>query len=592
MKIALCAITIGDSELPQLKRMIDSAKNYVSEVYITTNGKKIEKTKAYLKKEGYHHSHLDWDNDFSAQRNFNFSQVKKADYILWMDSDDILVGGEYLKDIAQIAKAKGNDTVFLTYWYGCNFKGKPSLETLHEIEVHHPRERLIKPNRTIWKGRLHETPVEKEGIKYSYSRFHYIPGKESSFETAILHTGAERNITEERLKERMERNRKILEIQLNEERQQGEADPRTLLYLMKIYAESDKEEDLKQVLQMGQEYLAKSGWNEERGVCYSLMAKSMGLMGDDENAVKLLHGAISEWPTDPMLYLMLAEGYYNLQLFDKMTHWLQVALSMDLTPKSSSMQNVYQMKVLASELMLKKSLNVDKNTKEALEAAKLLYKENPTKNNKENLKYLEELEELNEACKNTDELIRFMAQKDDFEGIERLIQALPSAITDRPFISKLKNKYGKPRAWKKDEICYFANFGQPSFEKWGPESLEKGIGGSETAVIELSRRWAKKGYKVTVYGDPTKPMIEKFDKGWVKYEPYYKFNMKDKFNIFIQWRWSSLARRVSAKKFYVDLHDVFDGDEYKDLDIDGIFVKSKYHASMVEDNTIIVGNGI
>jgi tetratricopeptide (TPR) repeat protein len=590
-KIALCAITKGDGELSLVKRMIESAADYVDSVYITTNGPHT-KTKSWLESKGYHHSHLDWSDDFSAQRNFNFSQVKDEDFILWMDSDDLLVGGENLRQIVDIAQAKGNDTVFLTYWYACSFDGEPSLDSLLEVEMHHPRERLIKPGRIKWKGRLHETPVEIEGIRYSYSRVHYLPGK-GDFKLAVLHTGAERNIDPSKLQERMERNKRILELQLEGERGIGEADPRTLLYLMKIYAESDEVDELEKCVQMGQEYLDKSGWDEERGVCYSLMGKSLGVMGEDKRVVELLHRAIAEWPSDPLFYLMLAEGYYNLELFDKMTHWLEIGLSLDLSEKNSSMQNVYQMKVLASELLLKKALHVDKDTKEALEAAKLLYKENPTQNNEKNLEYIKGLQELNEACKNTDQLVQYLAKKDDFELLNKLFQALPKEISDRPFTSRLKNKYLPPRLWKSDEICYFANFGQSHMEKWDPTSLEKGIGGSETAVIMLARSWAKKGYKVTVYGDPTNPgSFEVHDKGYVLYEPYYKFNKKDKFNIFIQWRWSSLFNLISAKKKYADLHDVFSGSDYK-MKLDGVMVKSKYHASFApEANTKVIGNGI
>ena len=55
---------------------------------------------------------LKWNDDFSEQRNFNFSQMpKNSDYFFWMDSDDILIGGKYLFEIARIAKEKGKDTV-------------------------------------------------------------------------------------------------------------------------------------------------------------------------------------------------------------------------------------------------------------------------------------------------------------------------------------------------------------------------------------------------------------------------------------------------------------------------------------------------
>ena len=83
MNIGLCIIVEGDEKLSTLKIAINSASSFVDEVYITTNGKKTDKIKKYCKDNHFHHSHLDWDDDFSKQRNFNFSQVdSKTDYIL------------------------------------------------------------------------------------------------------------------------------------------------------------------------------------------------------------------------------------------------------------------------------------------------------------------------------------------------------------------------------------------------------------------------------------------------------------------------------------------------------------------------------
>lgn len=599
MKIGLCNITQGDKELPQLKEMIESVKGQVDQVFITTN-RKHKKTKKWLESKGYHHSHLDWNDDFSEQRNFNFSQVPDDfDYIIWLDTDDLLVGAEYLQDVAKMAKKRELDTVFLTYWYGCLFDGYPSKESLLEVEMHHPRERIMNPRRVKWKGRLHETPMEIPGINYKYSQLIHLPDKpEKTFPIAVLHTGAKHVISEGKLKERMERNRRILELQLKEERDQGEVDPRTLLYLMKIYTERDDEEYLKKCIDMGSEYLDKSGWDEERAVCYSLMAKSYSKLEKDKTASELLIRAIEEYPHNPMFHLMLADAYYNLGKHKKMIYWLESGLDMKADESTAVMKNVYQMKVLAAELMLKRFLHVEKNVGKALEAAKMLFRENPTKNNQKNFEHLESLNDLNEACGNLDNLIQYLGDEDEEKAVFSILESLPLKIKNRPFVTRLRNKYVPPREWGKDEICYFANFGGKHFEKWDMRSLDKGIGGSETAVIRLSEEWAKMGYKVTVFGDPETPGItQEFESGGrVIYRPYWQFNRKDKFNIFIQWRDGSLAGKISAKKFYVDLHDVFHEMSYekKQEAIDNLMVKSKYHKTFAPNikNIKIIGNGI
>lgn len=159
---------------------------------------------------------------------------------------------------------------------------------------------------------------------------------------------------------------------------------------------------------------------------------------------------------------------------------------------------------------------------------------------------------------------------------------------------KLHNRYAKPRVWGEKEICYYASFGHPHFEKWNGNSLKSGIGGSETAVIKLSENWTQMGYKVTVFCDTPNPELI----NGVIYLPYIMFNPKDKFNIFIQWRHNSLAEKISAKKFLIDLHDIWWEDSYieKIEGIDKIMVKSKYHRELgkgiIDEKFEIIGNGI
>jgi hypothetical protein len=154
-----------------------------------------------------------------------------------------------------------------------------------------------------------------------------------------------------------------------------------------------------------------------------------------------------------------------------------------------------------------------------------------------------------------------------------------------------------PRTWGKKEIAYFASFGGGHFEKWGPKSLETGIGGSETAVLELAKEWAKDGYKVTVFNDCGD---EEGEHDGVKFVPYYKFNWNDNFNILILWRNPGLLDgEIKAKKIYMDLHDVASQTDWtpeRMEKVDKVFFKSKYHRNNLPDlpqeKAIIVSNGI
>jgi len=592
MILSWCIVVKDDSELDNLKGAIGSIYDYVDEIIVVANGKRvknIEKLCSLNKKIKYYY--LKWKKDFAEQRNYCASKVRKdADYYGWMDADDVVVGAELLRKLASTAKKNNFDTVFFTYWYGCSFNGKPSAETMKEVELNQTRERFLKPNTTVWKKRIHETPVPVDNLDYKYSRVRY----SKEFPIAWLHLGADRKQPEEVQEAKMARNQEMLELELEDERKEGQADPRTLLYLMKVYAERDSEKLQLKNIEMGREYLAKSGWDAERAKCCALMGRSLGKLGREREAKDFLFSSIKEYPYDPLLYLYLARSCYNLGQFRETKHWLNTALTIDSQKSITSMNNLLELKVLSSELTMKYYLSGEKDVRKAYKSAKFLYKEVPSENNRKNVEYLGELVKLDKASEEAHKLMLFYEDLKNSQGIVDIFESMPPDMKKLPFAWHMYNKHKVAKTWGKDEICYYATFGKPHFEQWSPNSLKKGLGGSETAVIKLSEEWAKKGYKVTVYCDCGE------DEGvynGVKYVPYYKFNHRDNFNIFINWRSNHLAGRIKAKKFFVDLHDLFAELAYKDYDkYDRLFVKSQFHRNLakhVPDSKMeVISNGI
>ena len=592
MKIALCMIVKGDSEFDGLVKAVNSVAPFVDGVFITTSDKEDAKVKQYCTHNKYHYSHREWTDDFSAQRNFNFGQAEafdSYDYMFWIDSDDILVGGKYLRKVASDALINHIDIVFLTYWYGCAFDGEPSEATFQEVQLEHMRERLIKPGTNTWHSRLHETPVPVQGYEPKYSKYPY---DEKDRPLAVMHTTVNDDVSGAK----MMRNKKILELQLKEERSKGEADPRTLLYLMKIYAEIGTKELCLECIKMGEEYLKKSGWEQEIGVCYEQMAIAYGKMGDDATGVKMLHLAIAAHPGQVLFYIRLAQGYFNLKKYKQCEHWMKVGASIEIQNDGNDQTNIKAMKASYAELLLNLNWNVKKNVKNSLEAAIMLYKENPTDANKENLLFIQDANDLNDACERVDKLVEYLHSITYDHDIVPLLDSLPTAITEQPFAIKIRQKYSSPRKWARNEICYFANFGGPFLEKWDALSLKHGMGGSETAVIELSKEWSLLGYKVTVFGDPEKRGVDEFGINWL---PYYFFNPKDFFNIFIDWRGWQFSNHIKCRKFYVDLHDIVHNNALSDtqsMGIDKVFFKSNAHRALLtklpQDKVMVVGNGV
>ena len=576
-------IVKDDSELEGLRQAILSVKNYVDAIYITANGKEVKQIEQYCKVNKYNYSYLKWSDDFSKARNFNFSQVPEGfDYIFWMDADDILAGGEHLRSVAEMAKANGKDVVFFTYWYGCTFEGEALPKNIKEVLMEHNRERLIKPGAIVWKGRLHETPIPAEGAKNNYTKYQYNAEKQP---IVVVHTSKDSD-----LMEKMLRNKRILELQLDDERRKGEADPRTLLYLMKIYSEAGNEKEMKLCLDYGEEYLTKSGWNEERATCYEQMGIVWGKLNNYKKSVECFHHAIEEWPNQPLLYIRLATAYFNLGNYSFAQRWMNFGANLDIDNGGSNLTNMKAMKTMYAELLLKLHWNANRDTKKALEAAKLLYSEIPTQQNLEQVNFIEDFDKLNDACGDVDRLTKYLEATKYEDAIIPLLDVLPDGITTNPFAQKIRQRFSKPRRWADNEICYFANFGNAHFEKWDMSSLKTGIGGSETAVLELSKRWAKLGYKVTIYSDP----FIKGEQDGVTILPWYYFNPRDSFNIVIQWRVPQLAGKIKCKKFLVDMHDIFNQVDFIDKPIDKVMVKSVAHKAFAPalKNVDVLPNGI
>lgn len=136
----------------------------------------------------------------------------------------------------------------------------------------------------------------------------------------------------------------------------------------------------------------------------------------------------------------------------------------------------------------------------------------------------------------------------------------------------------KRKIWDRQSIVYYCGAGMVPWAPTDPET--KGLGGSETAVIQLTRYWARFGYQVTVYGNVDEGVFEN-----VQYLNYRKFNINDKFNVIILSRSYGFAQlpSIRANRVFVDLHDI-GGNQYQIIGdyfpmIESIMVKSRFHRS-------------
>jgi glycosyltransferase involved in cell wall biosynthesis len=142
--------------------------------------------------------------------------------------------------------------------------------------------------------------------------------------------------------------------------------------------------------------------------------------------------------------------------------------------------------------------------------------------------------------------------------------------------------------WPSNSVVYFCG---ETAESWSPKDISTGIGGSELAVIELSRRWKRLGYDVTVFCTCDAPGIYE----GVTYRKVTDLNAVDIFNIIIIWRSIELAAHADfeAKVRILDLHDVVSEKHITPLvlkNIDYICVKSNFHADLCRKGLLNPGD--
>ena len=154
--------------------------------------------------------------------------------------------------------------------------------------------------------------------------------------------------------------------------------------------------------------------------------------------------------------------------------------------------------------------------------------------------------------------------------------------------------FAKTESGGKDLVFYCGQ----TVEIWNPQTARtEGIGGSEEAVVWLSRLLHERGWNVSVYASCGE---EEKDYDGVSWKPYWMWNYRDKQNVTVIWRYPHVAKyEINSDKVIVDLHDVL-SDEWFPVDIlqkiHKIFVKSTFHRSLFphipDEKFVIVPNGI
>ncbi len=133
---------------------------------------------------------------------------------------------------------------------------------------------------------------------------------------------------------------------------------------------------------------------------------------------------------------------------------------------------------------------------------------------------------------------------------------------------------------------------------WSPE--DQSLGGSEQAIVNLSKEWAAAGKRVAVYGRVPNMRCDEVD-----YKDWKTFDWQMHYNTVILWRFcgvnDSLHFSLKAREIFIDYHDnhyrfTFDYASHVHK-VSKLFFKSEYHRECYEKlfaphPSVIIPNGL
>lgn len=586
--LAMIVAAGNDDEAPMLARALGSVNGYIDEIYIQLNAPKGTPISDKVRKVAERFTDMvyeyEWEGNFVKARNDVFSKVdKKYDWIMWMDSDDTIDNPEEIQPVAAIMPKDVNG-LYILYDY--------DHDEFNNVTVSHWVSRMVRNNDTFaWKSSIdddkyavHETLIAKLNTQ-----------SVSNNEWKVVHH-AERDRREDSLA----RNIDLLEKMFKHQNENGDVDPRILFYLATHYYDAYRFRETKELLY---DYLQLSGWNEERSEAHVYMGKILKMEENTAGSKMAFLAAIGENQQNPTAYIELGRLDYEQGRYAQAVDWLKRAadIKRDITPIVRH-DNRYELYMLLAQAEVNLGGSaIDDAMKSVSKALKLRpYDPEP----QEAQERIIELRKLRDNIKSASRLIHTL--EEDEEGkITLLIDALPKQLADSPPVIEARQKYTPSKKWDKKSIAIYV--GQSPLGVWGPWSMDEGgTGGSEEAVIRLSRELATMGWKVTVYGMPGERAGFDFftdnPSPNVEWKQYWEINTQDEFDVLISWRAPHFFdHEWKARKKYLWLHDVLPEAEITQERIDGfdkaIFV-SKYHAARPEfklipdEKKFISGNGI
>lgn len=461
-------------------------------------------------------------SDFAAARNFATSKCE-GDFVFWLDSDDVVSNPTFIKNLLNTIRKipEEFDIVRMTYDYAFDGNGRCILA--------HPQDRIYKVSKFVWRSPIHEvlcstSPIYQEVIPEDQCKIihNYRPG-----DRAIAR----------------KRNLAISEKYIKDN--DGKVEARQWLnYGKGLYAESMFAE----CIEPFEKYIADTSRADEKYHARILQARAFHKLGRAEEGIAAALKAIDINPEWKEAFACLCELYNLIGEHKKAVYWGE---RWDTTEETNDYADIWYDKHLGALRPLIFSYAECGEIDKAIKTADRFLKLDPTATDIIGKRTLcTHAVRETELVKSFKKLMFYIHCEQDKDKEEALFKACPEAIKDHPEVMAVPAKRrvtGMPR------IIFFCG---ASERPWGPSAISRGVGGSETAVIEVAEIFAAKGWDVEVYNFC--PHEDQGEVNGVIWRPYWMCPKAPPADIAVCWRVPSGHEWIPAgtKAVYYWGHDV------------------------------------
>ncbi len=496
---------------------------------------------------------------FSEARNASFA-LATGDMIMWIDSDDVIFDPTKLRDAIEKLDKKGVDWIRMDYDY--------EFDTSGNCTTRHRRERIVRNGYARWIAPIHEVmePTRKGNI--------YDMERDVSY---IIHN----NIKDGDSEPRQIRNVTMLKRIVDEG-----GDQRMKMYYGNSLFDIGKYDE---AISYYKEYLEESNWDEEK---YQVMIRIHNVYRKKDEYTTAKAWCLKAMELNPEFkhaFICLAEIDAIHYKWDRVIHWMKLYnqcdnMGMDMihNPTGEEIQPL---------LLLQRAYHETADWERTMSCTVQLRKLAPDREAHWNavdshcMKQIEDMRMI-DAYK---QVLEFTPKKNH----QMIYDAIPERISDYPSF-KMNKKKVRPDG--KKVLAIYCGYDPTS--SWGPESIKTGIGGSEEAVINVSKEFVKLGWTVEVYCNCTQ-------EGLIDGVNWYQTaasNNSDTVDLCILWRHPHhVFKAPNGKVTWVWNHDLQDGMEpFYDEDvmsrIDKVMFLSDFHRTTApwihDDKVMITRNGV